>query len=403
MVSPVQLRYLQLFHLDGFSLNICARLVKQAGSLTSLLEDQFKASEDRPVDQGLLETFRERFLEPVDQTRELIEITRRWLDQSDNRHLLCYEESGYPAPLREIACPPPLLFVEGDPVCLCLPQLAMVGSRKASRNGEHTAFCLARDLAASGIGITSGMAAGIDGQAHRGALAAGGWTVGVMGTGLDRIYPSRHRQLGQQVTTNGALISEFPLGTPPLPANFPRRNRIIAGLSLGVVVVEAALPSGSLITAQLALEANREVFAVPGSIHCANSRGCHQLIKDGARLVDSVGVIFEELALPSVAGPELAGDPAESDRQVGSRQPHKRNTRAVGNRQAALPRLDETETRLLDLMGFDPCPADLLARRSGLAIDVVNRALIGLELKGLLEHVAGRYRRLVSGLQDASD
>lgn len=227
--------------------------------------------------------------------RERASTALAWLE-GPARHLLCWDDPGYPALLAELPDAPPLLFIAGDPDLLERPQLAMVGSRRASRNGLDNARAFSRSLAGAGFVITSGLALGIDGAAHQGALDTGGKTVAVLGTGLERLYPQRHADLaGQIVEQGGALVSELPLDCPPQAGNFPRRNRIISGLSLGVLVVEASPSSGSLITARLAAEQGREVYAIPGSIHHPGARGCHQLIRQGATLVESVEDVLEAL------------------------------------------------------------------------------------------------------------
>lgn len=227
--------------------------------------------------------------------RERASAALAWLEQPGH-HLLCWDEPNYPALLGELADAPPLLFVAGDPALLEQPQLAMVGSRRASRPGLDNARAFARSLAGGGFVITSGLALGIDGAAHQGALDAGGRTVAVLGTGLQRLYPQRHLHLAEAIVEGGgALVSELPLDCPPQAGNFPRRNRIISGLALGVLVVEASPSSGSLITARLAAEQGREVYAIPGSIHHPGARGCHQLIRQGATLVESVEDVLEGL------------------------------------------------------------------------------------------------------------
>ena len=218
-----------------------------------------------------------------------------WLD-GPAQHLLMWDQPEYPALLAQISDPPPLLFVAGDALILEKPQLAMVGSRRASRPGMDTAAAFSRSLAGAGFVITSGLALGIDAAAHQAALDVGGLTVGVLGTGLENFYPQRNRRLAEAMIAQGsAVVSEFPLDAAPHASNFPRRNRIISGLSLGVLVVEASVASGSLITARLAAEQGREVYAIPGSIHHPGARGCHQLIRDGAALVETVEHILEAL------------------------------------------------------------------------------------------------------------
>ena len=229
------------------------------------------------------------------QVRDGASAALRWLERSSH-HVLLHDQADYPALLSELSDAPPLLFVAGDPTILEKPQLAMVGSRRASRPGLDTTAAFSRSLAAAGFVITSGLALGVDGAAHQAALEVGGQTVGVLGTGLQKLYPQRHRALADAMIASGsAVVSEFPLDAGPLPANFPRRNRIISGLSLGVLVVEASVASGSLITARLAAEQGREVYAMPGSIHHPGARGCHQLIRDGATLVETVEHILEGL------------------------------------------------------------------------------------------------------------
>ncbi|QAX82533.1 DNA-protecting protein DprA [Pseudomonas sp. DTU12.3] len=219
----------------------------------------------------------------------------RWLERPEH-HLLMSDQADYPALLAQIPDPPPLLFVAGDPLILEKPQLAMVGSRRASRPGMDTAAAFSRSLAGAGFVITSGLALGIDAAAHQAALDVGGLTVGVLGTGLENFYPQCNRRLADAMIASGsAVLSEFPLDAGPTPSNFPRRNRIISGLSLGVLVVEASVASGSLITARLAAEQGREVYAIPGSIHHPGARGCHQLIRDGAVLVETIEHILEAL------------------------------------------------------------------------------------------------------------
>ncbi|WP_422910768.1 DNA-processing protein DprA [Pseudomonas sp. MAC6] len=229
------------------------------------------------------------------EVRERAAQSLSWLED-DAHHVVMWDDVIYPGLLAELVDAPPLLFVAGDPTLLEQPQLAMVGSRRASRPGLDTAQSFARSLAGGGFVITSGLALGIDGAAHQGALDANGKTVAVLGTGLQCLYPARHKQLAADIVAQGgALVSELPLDCPPQASNFPRRNRIISGLSVGVLVVEASPSSGSLITARLAAEQGREVYAIPGSIHHPGARGCHQLIREGATLVESIEDILQAL------------------------------------------------------------------------------------------------------------
>jgi len=301
-----------------------------------------------------------------------------YLNQDTQVHCLAFDDPRYPALLRQIHKPPPLLYVRGDYTCLELPQLAIVGSRSPSSGGADNAQAFAAYLAERGFAITSGLALGIDTCAHRGALAAGGKTLAVMATGIDLVYPGRNRSMAEQiVASGGALLSEFPLGTSSQAANFPQRNRLISGLSLGTLVVEAALKSGSLITAAYALQQNREVFALPGSIHNPLARGCHQLIRQGATLVETAQDIIDQL------GGLLSFKASQSG---GARLARSIHTQA-------LPELDATEQRLLDALGYDPVPMDLLIQRSQLAVGQVAACLMGLEIKGVVQQTERGFVR----------
>jgi DNA processing protein len=288
-----------------------------------------------------------------------------WLGDAQN-HLITLADATYPKALLEIPDPPPLLYVKGRIELLNMPALAIVGSRNASPQGEKNAEEFAQSLSDAGYCIISGLALGIDGAAHRGALRGSAGTVAVVGTGLDIVYPARHRGLAHDIATQGALISEFPLGTPSRAQNFPRRNRIISGLARGCLVVEANLQSGSLITARLATEQGREVFALPGSIHSPLSKGCHLLIKQGAKLVDSIQDILEELGGAPIS---LVADEGASD--------------LTGN------------DPLLQCMGFDAITLDTLIQQSGLTGETVSAMLLVLELEGKVACLpGGRYQRL---------
>jgi len=300
-----------------------------------------------------------------------------WLNE-DNNHLITCRDPGYPALLAEIADPPMLLFIHGDPDYLRQPQIAIVGSRNPSHAGVAQAEDFARFLGHYGLTITSGLATGIDAAAHRGALTTQAGTIAVTGTGLDRVYPACHRELAHQIAANGALVSEFPPGTPPRPDHFPRRNRIISGLGLGTLVVEAAVRSGSLITARSAIEQGREVFAMPGSVHNPLAHGCHALIRQGAKLVESGEHILEELNHLVSPGSTTAVDSVRQD-------------------QAALPKsvkLAGEYTELLDAMGYDPVSVNDLVQRSGLTPEQVSSMLLLLELEDRVHSGAGgRYTR----------
>ena len=299
----------------------------------------------------------------------------RWLE-APGHHLLTADDPCYPPQLAATKGAPVALFVEGELSVLSLPQLAIVGSRSATAAGRETAFEFAGHLSAAGLAITSGLATGIDAAAHRGALAAGGMTIAVCGTGLDQVYPAEHAALAAAIAAQGALVSEFSMGTAPIAANFPRRNRLLSGLARGVLVIEAAARSGSLITARLAGEQGREVMAVPGSIHNALARGCHRLIKDGAALVESpedvlATIGFRELATASAAGTQSSGGVLNSS-----------------------DGLDSAEEMLLNALGFEPADLDKLVERTGFPAHVVASMLQVLELEGRIESLAGgRYSR----------
>ncbi len=307
---------------------------------------------------------------------ERVETDLEWLQQ-EGCQLLTRHHPHYPTQLRELPDAPPLLFLRGSAELLSDPQLAVVGSRNPSASGRETAHDFARTLAATGMVITSGLAMGIDAASHQGALDGGGQTIAVTGTGLDRVYPASNRELAHAIIDGGgAILSEYSPGTPPHAGNFPRRNRIISGLSLGTLVVEAALRSGSLITARLAAEQGREVFAIPGSIHNPLARGCHQLIRQGAKLVESAGDILEELA------PQLHAALNEGEES----QPHEGG------------KLDEEYQGLLRCIGHEATPVDQMIERSGLTAEAVSSMLLLLELQGFVESTAGGYVRTAKRL-----
>lgn len=295
----------------------------------------------------------------------LLDTTLSWLAEPGHS-LLALGDAHYPAALLEIADPPTILHAMGDTALLARPSLAVVGSRNATQQGAADAFQFARELSGRGFTVVSGLALGIDAAAHRGGLAGPAATVAVVGTGLDRVYPAANRALAHEIAQRGAIVSEFALGTPPAAANFPRRNRIISGLSRGVLVVEAALASGSLVTARLALEQGREVFAMPGSIHSPLSKGCHWLLKQGAKLAESADDILAEL------GAAPAGCPPPADPLPGS----------------------ATEP-ILAAMGHSPASLDALASRTGADAGALAAELTRLELAGRVERLpGGLFRQL---------
>ncbi len=309
-----------------------------------------------------------------------------WLAKS-GAQLMGWDAPDYPALLRAIANPPPLLFLLGQREALQYPQLAVVGSRVPSSAGRRNAAHFAEQLARAGLGITSGLARGIDGVGHEAALAAGGFSVAVLACGLDRVYPPEHHSLAKRIAQDGVLVSEHPPGSKPLPHHFPHRNRVISGLSLGVLVVEAGLRSGSLITARHALQQNREVFAVPGSIYNPLARGPHEMIRQGAKLVEEVGQVLEEL--DSLCTLALEERRASEKLREAPGSPGLKAARAAP--EAALP---AAEAALLEHMGYDPVSADQLAERSRLAAGELARLLTTLELKGLVSVRNGFYSRM---------
>jgi len=329
-------------------------------------------ADSHPVD---LARWLERLRGPGERDPDGMARDLAWL-KGLNRTLLTADDPRYPPQLAAVRGMPPALFVEGDPAALSLPQVAIVGSRAPTAAGRETAFDLAGRLAAAGFAITSGLATGIDGQAHRGALAARGVTIAVCGTGLDRVYPATHRELAEGIAASGALVSEFPTGTPPRSQNFPRRNRLLSGLARGVLVIEAASRSGSLITARLAGEQGREVMAVPGSIHNPLTRGCHRLIRDGAALVETIDDVLAAL------GVSLPACATKTARKTGD---------GAKNPGGAL---DSDAEMLLNALGFGPAGLDRLVQRTGLAAHSVISKLQLLELEGQVETLAGgRYSR----------
>ena len=303
---------------------------------------------------------------------ERIDADLRWLD-SAGATLLAVTHAAYPPLLRETPDAPALLYVRGDITALAEPQLAMVGSRNPTAGGRATARDFAARFARAGLSITSGLALGIDAACHEGALAAQGPTIAVLGCGLDEIYPPENRALAERITGSGALISEFPPGTPPIPQNFPQRNRIIAGISHGTLVVEAAQRSGSLITARLAGVAGREVFAIPGSIDNPLTRGCHELIRQGAKLVERAEDVLSELQISLTT--QLLAAPSDAMKNP--------------------PPLDKAYKILLDALAFEPASVDSLIERTGMNSESIASMLLILELDGhVAPHPGGRYSRM---------
>ncbi|STQ89075.1 DNA-processing protein DprA [Iodobacter fluviatilis] len=294
---------------------------------------------------------------------ETVQQTLAWQAEEGNR-LLCLGDADYPPSLLDLPDAPVLLYIKGRTDLLSAPALAIVGSRNASPQGIMNAREFAQSFSGAGLSVVSGLAAGIDAAAHQGALAAPSSTIAVVGTGLDRVYPASNRELAHQIATDGVILSELALGSPPKAEHFPRRNRIIAALGLGCLVVEATVGSGSLITAKQAADIGRDVFAIPGSIHSPMARGCHQLIKQGAKLVESAEDVLSELAWASPV--------QEPGKQKASKS-----------------------SPFLQNMGFDPVDIETLSQRSGLTTDRLSAMLLTLELEGCIVALPGsRYQRI---------
>ena len=340
------------------------RLLAQFPSLQSLFENPRAAKNisDRSYQSLLAPNW------------DLVEQDLIWFSEPD-RHIVTIQDERYPPLLKEIVDPPSILFVQGDAGLLSEWQLGIVGSRNPSRLGRDNAFEFSRFLAHGGLTITSGLSDGINSAAHQGALAVEGKTLSVMGSGLDRAYPEKQYALAQDIVQEGALVSEFALGTPLRPENFPRRNRLISGLSLGVLVVEASSRSSSLGTARMALEQGREVFSIPGSIHNPLAKGCHQLIREGAKLVEKAEDIIEELG--ALAGAVEVLETKEATVNNGPQT------------------LDSDYQLLFTCLGYDPIEIDTLAEQSGLTVDIVSSMLLLLELEGQVASLSGgRYVRM---------
>ncbi|WP_432728396.1 DNA-processing protein DprA [Variovorax sp. W6] len=327
----------------------------------------------------------EALMQPPTGLQAQIDLTWQWLQAGDDkvsRRVVTLGDAGYPASLLEMADPPLMLYVLGA-TGFDLTQLghsiAVVGSRNPTPQGTTNARSFGRALGEAGLPVVSGLALGVDGAAHQGALDAAGdtprlATVAVVGTGLDRVYPARHRDLAHRITLQGLIVSELPLGTPPLTQNFPKRNRLIAGLARGTLVVEAALQSGSLITARLTSEQGKEVFAIPGSIHSPQSRGCHALIRQGAKLVESVSDILEELP-PLQAPRAAAAAPVSNNSGTASSQ----------------------EDPLLEALGFEPASLDALSARTGWGAATLQAKMLELELDGHISRLpGGLFQRVAS-------
>ncbi len=361
--------WLRLVRVPGMHADTLAALLSQFGSVTAIVT----ANATELAQAGLTPNAIER-LEKLDAAQ--LNIDRRWTTAAGNA-FIPWGSSDYPPLLTQLRGAPMGLFVRGRVSALSELQLAIVGARNPTTIGRETAEAFAAHLAGCGLAITSGLAAGIDAAAHRGALRAQGITVAVCATGLDTVYPSDHRALAEAICERGALVSEFPPNTPPLKYHFPRRNRLISGLSLGTLVVEAAIHSGSLITAKFAADQGREVFAIPGSIHNPLARGCHQLLRQGAKLVESAADILAELGPLAASARDLrvATGPERTENSV--------------------PLLDKDYKILLDALGFEPKCVDQLVARTGFKAEEVASMLLILELDGHIESNPGALYSLV--------
>jgi DNA processing protein len=356
-----KLQWLSLSQIEGLGCQTFCQLLKTFGSPSEIYRKKFKELRAVVSEKIALEIG-----QGVDQTG--LQDTLTWLAQANNQ-LVTLADADYPKALLEIADPPPLLYAKGNLALLNKLSIAIVGSRNASVQGEKNAEAFAQGLAEHGLCIVSGLALGIDGAAHRGALKAKGDTIAVVGTGLDMVYPAQHRDLAHQIASSGLIISEFPLGTLSKPQNFPRRNRLISGLSLGCLVVEANLKSGSQITARLSAEQGREVFAIPGSIHSPLAKGCHQLIKQGAKLVDSLQDIVEELNLSKAVSAPLAEEKSA---------------------------INQDQQTLLDAMAYEAISIETLVQLTGLTVSTLSSMLTLLELEGRITGLAGgQYQQIV--------
>ncbi len=370
---------LPLLFLEGLGRRRLARLLTEFPSLEALLCADRRLLERRKVPLSVIRALDQLAGAPERAAPTLLaEKTTHWLLAHDAQVISLWD-TDYPALLRTIPDPPPVLFCQGHRQLLTEPQVAIVGSRKATTGGLENAYRFGADLSARGFVVTSGFALGIDTQAHEGALTGIGGTVAVLGTGLDTVYPQRNRGLRSRLIENGLLVTEFPLETPPRREHFPQRNRIISGLSCGVLVVEADVKSGSLITARQALEQGRDVFAIPGSIHNPLARGCHVLIQQGAKLTMSVDDILEDIAAFTQTALDLADQAEPADESAMA--PDWMET------------LTEHEHKVVAQLGYEVRDTDGLVAHTGLSVSDLMNALCMLELKGVVQLVPGGYTR----------
>lgn len=363
---------LTLRHITGVGTGTFHTLLDAFGSAEAALNASASQLSGLTIKAETLSALRNN--EAPDITADL-----NWCTENDH-HIITLFDERYPEQLKDLSDAPPLLYVRGDPDYLQQPQLAMVGSRNPTAAGRNTAKEFARHLSNVGITITSGLASGIDGASHEGALHGLAGTIAVVAHGLDIVYPAQHQKLAQAISENGAVVSEMPIGTQPLRGLFPRRNRLISAFSLGTLVVEAAQKSGSLITARFALEQNREVFAIPGSIHNPMARGCHQLIRQGAKLVESADDILEELRLPAAKN---------------TLYPIKTDSNIHENPEDSHKTLDPDHQKLLKCLAYEPASIDELVTASGFKAAEIASMLLILELEEIIVCQDGRYTCII--------
>ena len=362
--------WLRLVHGAGLGREQLRRLLAAFGSARAVLE---APAEARLRLQGP-QSRQARAIDSEVEQRKRLDGVQAWLESEASRRIVTLADAEYPQWLLQTVDPPLLLYLEGQIECLRCPALAIVGSRQATPQGLLNARAFAREIGGQGWAIVSGLAAGIDAAAHQGALDVGAPTIAVVGTGLDQIYPAANRSLAGQIVVHGLLISEYALGTPPRPVHFPQRNRIIAGLARGTLVVEATARSGSLITARLACEAGREVFAIPGSIHSPQSKGCHALLRQGAKLVETAEDVLEELTAPPAA----------------------RDSSSVVERSPGITAAADEADPVLRALGHDPATLDALMARCGWPADLLNVRLLELEFAGEVTRLPGGLFQRVS-------
>lgn len=383
MAEAILQQWLLLHHVPGLGPARIAGLRKRLGQPASILGTDIATLRACGLDSALAQALLVAG-QPGSKTWQRARADLDWQNQHPDNHLLCPDHTDYPALLARLPDPPAILYLKGNRAALRLPAVGMVGSRNASHYGRETAIRLAHDLGRRGLAVVSGLARGIDAASHHGSVRGGGHTLAVLGSGLEKIYPAANRGLADAIREQGLLVSEFARDLPPRAGQFPRRNRLIAGLSLGVLVVEAGLRSGSLITARMALEQNREVMAVPGPISAPGSRGCHQLLRDGAVLVESAHDVMDALASPlcqiaAGLGQQILDDP----------DPVPPGTSTM----AAPPPPGRAEQRLFDSLDVRPCSFDLLLQRSGLPATEVSRLLLRWRLEGRVVAAGEGYRR----------